>query len=191
MSRLTTICAAVVSGTVVATTVARAELPPGAYEQLLKDAQEVYRLRVDKVESTEGDPSGVEHFVCDADVLAVERSQTGRQPGDKIRFATYYVPPEVWRRGFAGPKSPPLLKAGWQGTVYLNPPREGSDLELAAYGRSFFPAGAGGGGGAPQRPDDSATLGIMARPAAGGGMVVMSVRPDSLADDLGLRPAIV
>jgi hypothetical protein len=166
--------------------VARAELPPGAYEQLLKDAQEVYRVRVDKVEPTNRDASGVQHFACDATILSVERSRAGRLPDQKIQFASYYVPPEVSQRGFVGPKSPPLLTAGWQGTVYLDPPQEGNVLKLAAYGRSFVPSGLTMS--APVKPNNPAALGIMARPAAGGGMVVTSVRPDSLADDLGVRP---
>ncbi|MES1213555.1 MAG: PDZ domain-containing protein [Singulisphaera sp.] len=167
--------------------VALAELPPGAYEQLLKEAQEVYKLRVDNVEQQPGETSTTIHYLCDAEILAVERSKAGRKPGDKIRFATYYVPPEVWRRGFAGPKSPPLLKAGWQGTVYLNPPEEGDVLQIAAYGRSFIPAAVAGAALNPS-PNAGPSLGIMSRPSPEGGLVVLSVRLDSLADDLGLRP---
>jgi hypothetical protein len=177
---------AVVGLFLLSSAVVRAELPPGAYEQLLKDAQEVYRVRVDKVEPANNDASGVQHFVCDATILSVERSRAGQLPDQKIQFASYFVPLEVSRRGFVGPKSPPLLTVGWQGTVYLNPPEEGRILQLAAYGRSFVPSGSAAS--VPVKANDSAALGIIARPTAGGGMVVMSVRPGSLADDLGLRP---
>lgn len=179
-------CAVALLGATSFSTTARAELPPGAYEQLLKEAQEVYRVRIDNVAPTKNDADGVQHFVCDAQILAVERSKADRRPGDPIRFATYYVPPHVAQRGFAGPKSPPLVTAGWRGTVYLNRPQEGNVLQLAAYGRSFVPSGFMAS--APPRPDSSGALGIIVRPVPGGGMLVMSVRPDSLADDLGLRP---
>jgi len=162
----------------------RAELPPGAYEELLKDATEVYQLRIEKVDQQPDQKSGVQNFLCTAKIIAVDRSTVGRQAGDTIQFATYFVPPEVSRRGFVGPQSPPLLKAGWEGRVYLNSPTEGTTLQLAAYGRSFVPGEKGASAGTAQR---GATLGITSRPAATG-LEVLSVRRDSLADDLGLRP---
>jgi membrane-associated protease RseP (regulator of RpoE activity) len=167
---------------------ARAELPPGAYEKLLGEAQEVYRLKITTLDEQPGDTSGVRHYKCDAEILSVERSKADRKPGEKIRFATYYVPPEVSRRGFAGPKSPPLLTVGWEGRVYLNPPRQGDVLELAAYGRSFVPSANRTPAGAQAPRDKAGGLGITIRGSSQGGLEILTVRRDSLADDLGLRP---
>jgi hypothetical protein len=170
--------------------IVHAELSPGAYEQLLADAQEVYRLKITSVAEQPADSSGVQHFQCEAEILGVERSKAGRKPGDTIRFATYYVPPEVLRRGFAGPKNPPLVKAGWEGLVYLNPSAagKGSVLQLAAYGRSFVSGAARAAGGRQAPPaETSGGLGIIVRPSLQGGLEVVSIRRDSLADDLGLR----
>ena len=76
-------------------TAAYAELPPGAYEQLLKDAPEVYRLKVTKVDPQPADQSGVQHFICTAEILAIERTAPGPEVAKTIHFASYYVPAEV------------------------------------------------------------------------------------------------
>lgn len=167
------------------------ELPPEAYGQLLNDAQEVYRLRVVKVEPASApERSGLLHAVCDAEILVVERSKAGRRAGDRVHFATYSFPPEVREAGITEPKVPPLISKGWQGIVYLNPPKEGDVLQLAAYGRSFVAAD----GEAPMPPntsnrtDNLGALGVTTRPITGGGLFIVSTRPGSLADDMGLRP---
>lgn len=96
----------------------RAELPPGAYAQLKKEAQEVFQLRIQQVKRTKNPGPDIQGFVCQAEILAVERSKAGHKKGDQIRFRSYYVPPSAWRNGFSGPQSPPLLQPGWQGRVY-------------------------------------------------------------------------
>jgi hypothetical protein len=117
----------------------RAELPPGTYEKLKKEAQEVLQLRITKVtQSEEGEPD-IPRFICDAQILAVERSKAGHKKGDEIRFHSYHVTEKALRQGFAGPQSPPLLKAGWTGRVYLNAMEGEEELDLAAYGQSFEP----------------------------------------------------
>ena len=103
MVHLRTCTVVMANGSLLHDVVARAELPPGLMEQLLKTQR--VPLRIDKVTATESDASGVQHFVCDATILAVERSKAGRLPDQKIQFASYYVPPEVSKRGFVGPKS--------------------------------------------------------------------------------------
>ena len=113
-----------------------AELPPGAYKKLKKEAKEVLQLQVVKIRKGRQDES-VQYFVCDAKVVAVERSAAGHMKGDAIQFETYYVYDRS--RGFAGPQSPPRLKVDWYGRVYLNPSvdEDSEVLSLAAYGQSF------------------------------------------------------
>jgi hypothetical protein len=113
-----------------------AELPPGAYAKLKKEAKEVLQLQVVKIQKVRQDES-VQYFTCDAKVVAVERSAAGYKKGDAIQLETYYVYDRS--RGFTGPLSPPRLPVGWRGRVYLNPPEDDDSevLTLAAYGQSF------------------------------------------------------
>ena len=115
---------------------AYAELPPGAYKKLKKEAKEVLQLQVVNIRKLRQDES-VQYFICDAKVVAVERSAAGHQKNDSIQFETFYVYDRSG--GFAGPQSPPRLRVNWRGRVYLNPPvDDGSKvLSLAAYGQSF------------------------------------------------------
>jgi len=167
-------------------------LPPGAYESLLKEAQEVVDLKVTKVTPSSPADQSMQHFTVDATVTGIERSKAGIKPGDKIQFDSYLA-----LRPLAGPMPPPKLQDGWTGKVYLNAPREGNVYDLAAYGRSFVPAGSqgnlpqpGGGpnlgpGGAPA--PDGPRLGVVARSIPGGGLEILEISRKSLADKLGLR----
>jgi len=113
-----------------------AELPPGAYKKLKEEAKEVLQLRVVRIQKVRQDES-VQYFICDARVVAVERSAAGHKKSDAIQFETYYVYDRS--EGFAGPQSPPRLRVDWYGRVYLNPPVDDDSkvLSLAAYGQSF------------------------------------------------------
>jgi hypothetical protein len=113
-----------------------AELPPGAYKKMKEEAKEVLQLQVVKIRKVRQDES-VQYFICDARVVAVERSAAGHKKGDAIQFETYYVYDRSG--GFAGPQSPPRLNVDWYGRVYLNPPVDDDSevLSLAAYGQSF------------------------------------------------------
>ncbi|MBC8868877.1 MAG: hypothetical protein H8E44_05640 [Planctomycetes bacterium] len=115
---------------------AHAELPPGAYKKLKDEAKEVLQLQVVKVEKVRQDES-VQYFICDARVVAVERSAAGHKKGAVIQFETYYVYDRSG--GFAGPQSPPRIPVDWKGRVYLNPPVEDDSkvFSLAAYGQSY------------------------------------------------------
>jgi hypothetical protein len=158
-----------------------AELPPGTYDQLKKEAPEVYQLKVLSVKPAANEGPGIQGFRCKAQILEVVRTKSGRKKGDVVQFHSYYVPPEVWKKGFVGPQSPPLLKAGWTGWIYLKPPVEGDLLDLAAYGRSFEPLHI-----QPQELT-GLRLGVGAVPSPYGGIEVMNVEAKSLADKLGLR----
>jgi membrane-associated protease RseP (regulator of RpoE activity) len=160
-----------------------AELPPGAYEELLKNAEEVLELKITKVTQTDESSADTMRFVCDATVVGVDRSKSGIKRGDTIQFDSYYVTEAVRQRGWAGPRIPPRLSAGQTWKVSLNPGEAGKPFELAAYGRSFQPAGT------QHAPDSSPDrLGVMAGPVAGGGLQITSVSRRSIADKLGLRP---
>ena len=129
----------------------RADLPPGAYDELKKQATEVYQVQITEVRRTANQGPDMLGFICRARILTVERTATERKPGNEVRFESYYVLPQAWRTGFTGPQSPPLLKAGWQGRVYLNATADENLLEIAAYGKSFEPT-AGSSSARPSGP---------------------------------------
>jgi membrane-associated protease RseP (regulator of RpoE activity) len=175
---------AIASSCFVLSTPAHAELPPGAYEELLKEAQEVLEVRITKVTQTNDSNGNELHFICDATVQGVERSKAGIKQGDTIQFASYYVTEATQRQGWAGPKVPPRLSVGQTWRVSLNAAAEaGKPFELAAYGRSFQSIGT-----LPAPNNSPDRLGVMAGPAPGGGLQIVSVNRRSIADKLGLRP---
>ena len=116
----------------------KAELPPGAYAQLKRQAREVFQLRIESVQEIGEPAADTREYLCEAKVLVVERSLTGVKDGDSIHFRTYSVRPEAWAQGFVGPKSPAPPVKGWLGRVYLEQ-RSVLDesLQVAAYGESF------------------------------------------------------
>ena len=125
--------------------IGHAELPPGTYETLKKEAKEVLQIEVTKVTRLNGDAKTEDpqiNYQCEAKVVKVIRSEKGYKPGDKIEFATWWVDPKAGS-GFAGPAIPPRIQKGWRGRVYLNPAEAGEEkedagvLRLAAYGKSF------------------------------------------------------
>jgi membrane-associated protease RseP (regulator of RpoE activity) len=161
----------------------RAELPPGAYEELLKDAQEVLDVQITKV-TPAGDLSpGEPQFACSAKVLRVDRSKSGVKVGDSIQFKSYYVTEATRRSGWAGPQVPPRLAVGQSWRVSLNADKAGEPFRLAAFGRSFQPLAS-----KPAPNDSPDRLGVMASPAQGGGLQIASVSRRSIGDKLGLRP---
>jgi len=115
---------------------ARAELPPGAYEELKNNASEVLTVKVLKIETPEGRKG---HFpvLFTAKVLGVTRSKSGVVEGQTITIASYHVTKKARKKGFVGPRIPPLLSAGWEGRVYLNKPQDKKAYDIAAYGESF------------------------------------------------------
>jgi hypothetical protein len=115
---------------------ARAELPPGAYEELKKNASEVMTVKILKVETPEG-KKGHFHVFFTAQVLEVTRSQSGVERGQTLRIASYHVTEKARKAGFVGPKIPPLLRVGWEGKVYLNKNQDKKVYDIAAYGESF------------------------------------------------------
>jgi hypothetical protein len=180
-ARTTIFALAVVGALGLSSGLLRAELPPGAYEQLKKEAPEVYQLRIQSVKQTANEGPDIQGFRCEAEILAVERSKAGRKKGDVVQFHSYYVSPQARQRDFVGPQSLPLLKAGWTGRVYLKPSEIIAGLDLAAYGRSFEPLRI-----RPVEPSGM-RLGVNAFPSAYGGIEIAGVDQKTLADKLGLR----
>ena len=121
---------------VVYVAIAPAALPPGSYEKLKAEAQEKLAIKILEVETKKQSDRRLD-VLFTAEVLAVDRSETGLKSGDTIRIQSYR-----WTKSYAGPKNPPLLPVGWTGIAYLN--KADSDAKeadhiysLAAYGDSF------------------------------------------------------
>ena len=111
-------------------------LPPGSYDKLKAEAQEKLQIKIVSVEQKAQSDRRLE-VLFTAEVLEVERSQTGLKPGDIIQIQSYR-----WTKSYAGPKNPPLLPVGWIGIAYLNKADGASTgavkaYTLAAYGASF------------------------------------------------------
>ena len=122
------LCAALVT--------ARPELPPGAYEELKKNASEVMTVKILKVETPEGKKGHFRVFFT-AEVLEVTRSKSGVEKGQTLRIASYHVTEKARKEGFVGPRIPALLPVGWEGKVFLNKNQDKNVFDIAAYGESF------------------------------------------------------
>ena len=122
------LCAALVT--------ARAELPPGAYEELKKNASEVMTVKILRVQTPEG-KKGHFHVFFTAEVLEVIRSKSGVEKGQTLRIASYHVTEKARKEGFVGAKIPALLPVGWEGKVFLNKNQDKLVYDIAAYGESF------------------------------------------------------
>ena len=123
-------------GLCAALVIARAELPPGAYEELKKNASEVMTVKILKVQTPEG-KKGHFHVFFTAKVLEVTRSKSGVEKGQTVRIASYHVTEKARKEGFVGAKIPALLPVGWKGKVYLNKNQDKKVYDIAAYGESF------------------------------------------------------
>jgi hypothetical protein len=137
--RRVTYCSVVLPATVTLCTAlvtARAELPPGAYEELKKNASEVMTVKILKVETPEG-KKGHFQVLFTAKVLEVTRSKSGVEKGQTLRIASYHVTEKARKEGFVGPRIPRLLPVGWEGRVYLNKKQDKTVYDIAAYGESF------------------------------------------------------
>jgi hypothetical protein len=115
---------------------AHAALPPGSYEKLKAESQEKLKVKIVAVEQKAQSDRRLD-VLFTAEVLEVERSQTGLKPGDTIEIQSYR-----WIKRYAGPKNPPLLPVGWIGIAYLNKSDDDAKdadtvYSLAAYGASF------------------------------------------------------
>lgn len=107
---------------------ASAELPPGSYDQLRREAEEAVVIQVTSVRvERNGDYKQV---TLGARVLRVGRSQSGLAQGDTItiKYEVSMVP-------FPGPRPVPILNKGQTYPAFLR--SRGNSYEPAAYGMSF------------------------------------------------------
>jgi hypothetical protein len=115
---------------------AAADIDPGQYRQLKRDATEQLRIRIESVELTETGDFQTTYKVV-AVVTRAERTGTGLQAGDRVTFESYTTPRGG---GFVGPPSPMKPRIGWQGRVYLRDKaglEGGAGLTIGAYGQSY------------------------------------------------------
>jgi hypothetical protein len=117
---------------------AAADIDPGQYRQLKRDATEQLRIRIESVELLAEEDSQTTYKVV-AIVTRAERSGTGLRAGDRVTFESYTTPRGG---GFVGPPSPMKPRTGWQGRVYLRDKANlegGEGLIIGAYGQSYEP----------------------------------------------------
>ncbi len=69
-------------------------------------------------------------------MLAAERSKTGLKPGDAIVIRYTHIDREKLK-GFAGPRTIPILKMGAVYPAFLNRQEDAKTYTPAAYGESF------------------------------------------------------
>lgn len=108
---------------------------PNLLKSELDEADEVLRLHVDQVETTEQKGFTTTYTIL-ATVKEVRRSKEGYTPGSRIIFKSYTISRNARQHGFVGPRAPEKLFRGWTGWAYLND-ETGDGLEPAAYGDSF------------------------------------------------------
>ena len=135
MNRWGRISIAVLAVAIAAAGGARAELPPGSYDELRVKADEAVILEVESVKAADLGRGRLEVTVA-ARVLAVERSKAGLKPGRRI--ATRYESPaasNVYKR--QGPRPVPILKEHATCPAFLNARPGKPEWEPAALGESF------------------------------------------------------
>ena len=113
---------------------ARAELPPSAYEKMQSQAPEVLRVNVLRVEVEPTEQENVREVTMLAEALKVGRSKTKVQPGDMITIkyrVTRHDP------GWAGPGEVPILEEKTETLAYLAPTSAVEEYAPAAGVMSF------------------------------------------------------
>lgn len=118
---------------------AYAELPTGAYDQLKAEATEYLNIAILKVETEEIDINCRIEVTYNAEVIEVLRSKHNLQTGDEILIHSYdRDKTPACTDGWAGPQVPDLLAVEWIGNTYLNSSdSNGVEFDIAAYGQSF------------------------------------------------------
>lgn len=111
----------------------RAELPPSAYEKMQREATEVFRVKVLRVEEEPATPEA-RHVTLLAQVLKVGRSQTKVKPDDLITIK-YQVTTRP--AGWVGPGEVPVLKEDAETVAYLKPISGSPEFAPAAGTMSF------------------------------------------------------
>lgn len=114
--------------TLVLTVAAFAELPPGSYDKMRKEAPEVLIVEVTKITPTKN--GKVTKYTTEVKVLSFEKSDSKLKKGDTITI-TY----ENVEGPFAGARQVPPLEKGGVYPAFLR--KEGNTFIPAAAGMSF------------------------------------------------------
>ena len=132
--RIPTLLALIVATACALPNVARAELPPSAYEQMKDRATEVLEVEITRVALNERDGENLRDIsvFADATVTGVTRSQSGVEVGDKIslRYMTF----EVISPGWVGPGPIRVVEEGGKYRIWFK--KAGNYFYDAARGRS-------------------------------------------------------
>jgi hypothetical protein len=117
----------------------RAELPPGSYETLQANAEEVLLLNVDTVvPRNKTRNSCLIDFTINATVIDINKTTAGFMEGDFVLFDSSVLGDEKEEcQGFVGPQLAPSFEPGWCGLAHLNLTEITGILRPTAYGRSF------------------------------------------------------
>lgn len=111
----------------------RAELPPSVYEKMQREAPEVFRVKVLRVDEEAGGENARDITLL-AQVLKVGRSHTKVKPEDLITIK-YRVTARP--AGWAGPGEVPVLKEDAETVAYLKPVSGSPEFAPAAGTMSF------------------------------------------------------
>jgi hypothetical protein len=110
-----------------------AELPPGAYDLLRKQAEEALIIQVVDVKTVK-ERGGATKVTALCKVLQVERSATGLMVGKELSLS-YDIPSK--EGGYAGPRIAPIVEKGSVHPAFLQKQQGAAAYDLAAHGESF------------------------------------------------------
>ena len=125
----------IVALTLVLVPYARAELPPGSYDELRIKAQEALIIEVESV-TTKEIKEGFAEVILEARIVAVERSKSRLKKGSKIMIR-YESLDTVKVPVHPGPRPIPILKKGEFYPAFLDEKKGTREFEPAAAGESF------------------------------------------------------
>ena len=114
---------------------ARAELPPGSYDALCKEAQDAIIIEVESVTAKKL-KAGWTDVVLTARVVHVERSKAALKNGARITIR--YESRDPTKVNIPGPRPVPVLKKGETYPAFLNGNEGTKVFEPAAFGESFI-----------------------------------------------------
>ena len=119
-----------------AATSAFAAISPANVKKMQDEATDVLRVTITNATITKTEVNlgyWRKEVAYEATVTGVARSASGTEQDDAITIRSYHqgglLPP--------GPKNPPMLNEGWQGTVYLNKIEGDKQFRIAVHGHSF------------------------------------------------------
>jgi hypothetical protein len=114
------------------TGIARAELPPGTYDDLRIGASEALIVQILSVKTKKGSEAGLLGVTVKAKAIAVQRSKTGVKKGSEISIQ--YTNDS---RNIPGAREIPVLKKGEIYPAFLSRSNNAKIYQPVAYGESF------------------------------------------------------